>query len=105
MAKKKKPSRRPGEEEFDQVPKQKPVTFSPFKDLKKMLADKAAANGKPQTAAPASSRSPVKPAAIRPTQTPTAAPPGPDSVDEAAMLREAYAGVRPFGEASAGHRM
>jgi hypothetical protein len=42
MAKKKKNSRRASAEDSDQAPQQKPVSFSPFKDLKKMLADKAA---------------------------------------------------------------
>ena len=103
MAKKKKSSHRRVDEEIEQIPKQKPVTFSPFKDLKKMLAEKATANGK-QTLAVKPSLA-AKPIAIKPAQNPSPISPAPEPVDEAALLREAYAGVRPFGEAPAGHRM
>ncbi len=94
MAKKKKIPQRGGDK-ADRVPPQKPVTFSPFKDLKKMLADKgvAARNHEP----------PAKPAPARPV--PMSPPPAPEPVDEAAILREAYAGVRPLGAAPTGHRM
>jgi DNA-nicking Smr family endonuclease len=102
MAKKKKSSRHNAGEDSDQIPRQTPVSFSPFKDLKKMLADKAAETAKRPL--------PVKkPAVLRPAAKPlvptaTVAPP-PEVVDEAAVLREAYAGVRPLGSASTGHRM
>ncbi len=107
MAKKKKNFRRGVEEDSDQIPKQKPVSFSPFKDLKKMLADKAAENGK--QALPVQ-QLPVVKATLRKSiaQPPSALappPPTPEVVDEDAILREAYAGVRPLGAAPTGHRM
>src|SRR5579871_2556509 len=104
MAKKKKNFRRGAEEESDQMPKQKPVTFSPFKDLKKMLADRASDTAKPslplkhQPTAKPVAKTTAKPAAPA-TQQP------PEVVDEAAILREAYAGVRRLGSATSGHRM
>ena len=103
MAKKKKNSRRPVDEGFDQAPKQKPVSFSPFKDLKRMLADKAAANGK-QTPLDIP-RSAATPAPNKPTQNSSTSSSVPEAVDEATLLREAYAGVRPMGAAPAGRRM
>ena len=96
MAKKKKPSRQHGGEDSDQAPKQKPVSFSPFKDLKKMLAERAGE--------PAKQPAPAKPISVKPTPTPTAPLPIPELVDEGAILREAYAGVRRFDNNS-GHRM
>ena len=98
MAKKKKSSRR-GDEDSDKAPQQKPVTFSPFKDLKKMLAGEVA-----KQAPPARQTPPVRPVIARPVPKSSAPPPSPEVVDEAAILREAYAGVRPFGN-SAGRRM
>jgi DNA-nicking Smr family endonuclease len=103
MAKKKKNSRRADVEDSEPIPKQKPVTFSPFKDLKKMLADKAALNGKPPL--PIKSPTPAKPVATKPMPNSSPPPPIPEVVDEAAILREAYAGVRPLGGAPTGHRM
>jgi DNA-nicking Smr family endonuclease len=95
MAKKKRSTRRGGEVP-EQAPKQKPITFSPFKDLKKMLAEKAAEA--PKQAALA--KPPVaKPVAHSPAPAATA-----EVVDEDAILREAYAGVRKLGN-STGHRM
>jgi DNA-nicking Smr family endonuclease len=102
MAKKKKSSRHNGVEDSDQIPRQKPVSFSPFKDLKKMLADKAAEAAKQPP--PVRKPSVLKPSAkpLAPAATPL---PPPEVIDEAAVLREAYAGVRPLGSASTGHRM
>jgi len=96
MAKKKRNARR-GDEASDHAPKQKPVSFSPFKDLKKMLAEKAAEAPRqpPATAKPAFSKTVAKS---------PAPPPNAEVVDEADILREAYAGVRKFGNNS-GHRM
>jgi DNA-nicking Smr family endonuclease len=102
MAKKRKNSHRQGGEDSDQAPKQKPVSFSPFKDLKQMLADKAGEVAKkPPPAKPVIAK-PVSTKAIAKSSAPA---PAPEVVDEAAILREAYAGVRPLGNATAGHRM
>jgi DNA-nicking Smr family endonuclease len=96
MAKKKRNARR-GDEVSDHPPKQKPVSFSPFKDLKKMLAEKAAEAPKqpPAIAKPDFVKTVAK------SSTPTT---NAEVVDEAAILREAYAGVRKFGN-NGGHRM
>jgi len=104
MAKKKKNFRRGVEEESEQIPKQKPVSFPPFKDLKKMLADKAAENGEQS---PPVQQLPVVKATLRkPIAQPSPPPPPtPEVVDKAAILREAYAGVRPLGSATTGNRM
>jgi DNA-nicking Smr family endonuclease len=103
MAKKKKLSRRGVAEDSDQAPKQKPVSFSPFKDLKKMLADKAAENGKQLL--PSQQLLVAKATLRKPVAQPSPPPPPPEVVDENAILREAYAGVRPLGSATTGHRM
>ena len=94
MAKKKK-SARPRDDDADRVPPQKPVTFSPFKDLKKMLAERGV------DAAPPTS---PKRVVLKPVAKPSAPVPPPEVVDEAAILREAYAGVRRFDN-NGGHRM
>jgi len=96
MAKKRKPSRRHGGEDSDQAPKQKPVSFSPFKDLKKMLANRAGEATKP---AP-----PTKTVTARVIAKSSVPPPIAEAVDEDAILRQAYSGVRAFGNNS-GHRM
>ncbi len=103
MAKKKKNFRRGVEEDDDQIPKQKPVSFSPFKDLKKMLADKAAENGK--QALPLRQQPVVKATLRKPVVQSSPPAPPPEVIDEDAILREAYAGVRPLGAAPTGHRM
>ncbi len=98
MAKKRKNSHRRGGEDSDQAAKQKPVSFSPFKDLKKMLADKAAVAARQPAA--------DKPVIAKPVAKTSALPPTtPEVVDEATILREAYAGVRRLGNATTGHRM
>jgi DNA-nicking Smr family endonuclease len=93
MAKKKKHGRR-RDEDSDKAPKEKPVTFSPFKDLKKMLADRAVEPAKQTPPTKVSAQPSAKPSP------PVPIPP----VDEEAILREAYAGVRPFDSANGGHR-
>jgi len=99
MAKKRKGAPRrggqTGGQDLDKAPSQKPVTFSPFADLKKMLADKARAVPK---------QAPLPPPVRPPTQSaPTM--PKPEPVDEEAILREAYAGVRRLDETSGNHRV
>src|SRR5580704_19573171 len=95
MAKKRKSAPRRGGEESEQAPKQKPVTFSPFADLKKMLAEK--------------SREVVKqappPPRVRPAANSSSLATKPEPVDEDAVLREAYAGVRRFDDGAGNHRM
>ena len=93
MAKKKK-SARPREDDTDRVPPQKPLTFSPFKDLKKMLAERGRDPSPPTS---------PRPAVLRPAPKPVAPAPTP-LVDEDSILREAYAGVRRFDN-NGGHRM
>ncbi len=93
MAKKKKS--RPRGEDVDPAPKQKPVSFSPFKDLKKLLGEKASAVPMHPL--------PLKPAA-KPVVNSSAPPATLEPVDETAILREAYAGVRRFDN-NTGHRM
>jgi DNA-nicking Smr family endonuclease len=92
MAKKRKGGRRREAEDTDKAPKQKPVTFSPFADLKKMLAEKAREVTK--QAPP-----PPPPRALAKTVSPA------QPVDEEAILREAYAGVRRLGDAPNNHRV
>ena len=95
MPKKKKSPSRHSDGDDDKAPKQKPVSFSPFKDLKKLLADRAAQA--PKQPLP-------KPIAPRPASAKIATPPNAITEileDESAILREAYAGVRPFGSATA----
>jgi len=94
MAKKKRNDRR-RDDDADKAPKEKPVTFSPFKDLKKMLADRAVE--------PAKQMPPTKVIPKPLTKTP-APPPVIAPVDEDAILREAYAGVRRLDNANSGHR-
>jgi DNA-nicking Smr family endonuclease len=97
MAKKRKNSHRQGNEDSDQMPAQKPVSFSPFKDLKKMLADR---DGERPKLAPI-----AKPMIARPVvKAPPQAPPH-EVVDDAAVLREAYAGVRRLDNVTAGQRV
>jgi DNA-nicking Smr family endonuclease len=95
MAKKKKtPNRRAEVEDDDRAPKQKPVSFSPFKDLKRLLAERTAQAPKPPIAKtiPTISR---EPKIVRTKAEAVVVE------DEVAILREAYAGVRPFGSATA----
>lgn len=66
----------------ERQPKPREAFTSPFKDLKKMLAEHAAELPR-QSPTPPAPREPSKP------QT--------QALDEAAILREAYAGVRPLG--------
>ena len=94
MAKKKRIEHR--REDDDKMPQQKPVSFSPFKDLKKMLADRAIEVTKH---APAPEPAPAKPAAK------SAAAPSSPPVDEETILRTAYEGVRPLGDTKTNHRM
>ena len=97
MSKKKNLSRRGGAEDSDKAPTQKPISFTPFKDLKKLLADRNAVTGK--ALAPPKSIAAAKPnsaSAARP-----ATPSDPEPIDEASILREAYAGVTPLGKVSA----
>jgi DNA-nicking Smr family endonuclease len=94
MAKKKRNARRSGDDS-DQAPKQKAVNFSPFKDLKKMLADRAGEAAKLPAA---------KPPVPKPVAKFSAPSPPAEVVDEDAILREAYAGVCKFGNHS-GNRM
>ena len=94
MAKKKRIEHR--REDDDKMPQQKPVSFSPFKDLKKMLADRAIEVTKH---APAPRPAPAKPAAK------SAATPASPPVDEETILRTAYEGVRPLGDTKTNHRM
>lgn len=94
MAKKKRIEHR--REDDDKMPQQKPVSFSPFKDLKKMLADRAVEVTKQ---APAPKPAPTKPAAK------SASAPASPPVDEEAILRTAYEGVRPLGDTKTNHRM
>ena len=93
MAKKKKSRRR--REELDAAPKQKPVSFSPFKDLKKMLAEKVST---------VAQQPPSLKLAAKPVANSSAPAPIPQPVDETAILHEAYAGVRRFDNNS-GHRV
>jgi DNA-nicking Smr family endonuclease len=97
MAKKNRNGHRRDGDAAEAGPKDKPVAFSPFKDLKKMLADRAIEVTKQ---APAVTKSIVKPAAKSSAPPPPIAP----VVDEDAILREAYAGVRPLDNANGGHR-
>ena len=90
MAKKKMPPRRGRRSDSDKEPAEKPVFSSPFKDLKKLLAGRAAENARQ---APKPTPLPKALANVKDTTAPTAPPP----VDDEAILREAYAGVRPLG--------
>jgi DNA-nicking Smr family endonuclease len=97
MPKKKKLSRRRGGQDSDQPPQQKPISFTPFKDLKKLLADKNAAAAKePPPLKPVALAHPNNSSAAKPT-----APSDQEPIDEASILREAYAGVTPLGKVSA----
>ncbi len=96
MAKKKK-SARPRDDDADRVPPQKPVTFSPFKDLKKMLAERGL-----EAAPPAA---PARPVIAKPIPKPLAPGPTPPVVDEDSILREAYAGASARFDNNGGHRM
>ena len=98
MAKKRKNAHRRGGEDSEQAPKQKPISFSPFKDLKKMLAEKSRDVAKHAPSPPPPIAHPV----IKSSSPNT---PAPEPVDEDAVLREAYAGVRRFGDGSGNHRM
>src|SRR5215469_18682485 len=77
------------EKSRQRVPKrrdEKPVVFSPFRDLKKMLAERAKAlPPAPKQAVAQTDRDPLT---------------APKPVDEEALLREALAGVRPLNGAS-----
>jgi DNA-nicking Smr family endonuclease len=103
MAKKRKDSHRHAGDDSEQMPKQKPVSFSPFKDLKKMLADKAGEAAKHTP--PAKPAVILKPVITKPIGKSSAPAPAREVIDETAILREAYAGVRPLGNATTGHRM
>jgi len=91
MAKKKRNDRR-REDDGARMPEQKPVTFSPFKDLKKMLADRAIEVQK--------SKPPAKPTVTKPATPVKTAP-----ADDDAILRAAYQGVRRFDDGASNHRM
>lgn len=95
MAKKRKSAHRRDGEESEQAPKQKPVTFSPFADLKKMLAEKSRVVVKQA----------LPPPPVRPVAKSSSLPPNPEPMDEDAILREAYAGVRRFDDGGGNHRM
>lgn len=78
MAKKKKSG---PERDRQREPREKPAFESPFKDLKKLLKRRAAS---PSAPSPSVKTPPARPA-----------PPAPPA-DEAALLRDALAGVRPL---------
>src|ERR1022692_1327990 len=97
MSKKKKLSRRGGDQDSDSASKQKPVYFTPFKDLKKLLADRdARARKEPAPLKPVAVAKPNNSSAAKPAR-----PSDPEPIAEASMLREAYAGVTPLGKVSA----
>ncbi|SRR5579885_3152 len=81
MAKKKKLRNAEPEKSRD-----KPVIFSPFKDLKKMLAERAPKIAPPPNAAP-------KPVPVQSGSSP-------EDADEETLLRQALAGVKPLNGAS-----
>ena len=93
MAKKKK-LRRGGDADSDKAPKQKPIVFTPFKDLKKLLADRDAAAKEP-------ARKPLAVVKVNSQTAPPVTSSEPEPLDEASILREAYAGVIPLGKVSA----
>ncbi len=82
MAKKRKSPAGHGAGSSANPSKPKPAFASPFKDLKKMIAERKAQLPE----------APPKPSPPREASKPPA-----PAVDEAAILREAYAGVRPLG--------
>jgi DNA-nicking Smr family endonuclease len=94
MAKKKRNAPRREDDTADKAPVQKPVSFSPFKDLGKLLAGRALTVAKQPP--------PVKAAIAKPV---AKAPTPPAKVDDDAILRAAYEGVRPLGNATTNHRM
>jgi DNA-nicking Smr family endonuclease len=93
MAKKRKSTpRRDEDREPPQEPVTKPIFNSPFKDLKKLI-DERAAVAKP--VAPVAPKPAPKTLAQAP-KPPAAAPPIPQ-VDDETLFRQAFEGVRPLG--------
>ena len=94
MAKKRKsiPNRDDGE-----VRSEKPIFSSPFKDLKKLIEQRASEIKSAAPIAPKPAPKPI-PSAPRPIAAPpaTAAPPAP-KVDDETLFRQAFEGVRPLG--------
>lgn len=86
----KKAKSKPAREERRPEPS-KPVFASPFKDLGKLIASRAAARPQPAPPAPAPAEPPTHPAAA-----PSASVVPPPEDDER-LLREALAGVKPLG--------
>jgi DNA-nicking Smr family endonuclease len=86
----KKAKSKPAREERRPDPA-KPVFVSPFKDLGKLIASRAAARTEPSPRAPALAKPAARPAST--PSTPAAAPPQ----DDERLLREAFADVKPLG--------
>jgi DNA-nicking Smr family endonuclease len=96
MAKKRKSTPKREDREPRPEPAAKPVFTSPFKDLKKLI-DERAAMAKP--AAPKAAKPAAKPIPAAPPP-PVAAPPMPQ-VDDETLFRQAFEGVRPLGSPKA----
>lgn len=94
MAKKRKPPPRRGAGRDGAVEPRSKIFSSPFKDLQKLIAGRAALSPKPE---------PKAAAAKTPPASRTESKPAEPILDEASILREAYAGVRPLG--ASGSRM
>ena len=108
MAKKKKNSRRGVEEDTDQIPQAKAGLLLSVqrsqKDAGRQSRPRPASNRHPVQQLPVAKAIVRKPIA-QPSKALAPPPPPPEVVDEDAILREAYAGVRPLGGAPTGHRM
>src|SRR5579863_2264603 len=96
MAKRRKSTPKRAERELPPEAVAKPVFASPFKDLKKLIDERAAA-GRP--AAPMAVKAGAKPIAVV-SPPPAAVVPMPQ-VDDATLFRQAFEGVRPLGVAKA----
>lgn len=91
MAKRRKSTPREAREARPE-PAPKPIFNSPFKDLKRLI-DERAASLKPATPALPAKPAPARPGApAAPIEVPAAAP----AVDDGELFREAFAGVRPL---------
>lgn len=99
MAKKRKRPRRDDEREGERkaTPAPERVFASPFKDLKKMLAERE--RSKPAAAPKPKAVPPPPPAMEKPAPTPI------DSADDESFLRQALADVRPLHEANGRSRI
>jgi DNA-nicking Smr family endonuclease len=102
MAKKRKSTpRRDENREPRPEPVAKPIFTSPFKDLKKLI-DERAATARPATAKPSTpvaAKSVARPSAVT-APPPIATPPTPQ-VDDETLFREAFDGVRRLGASKA----